>query len=367
MSKGVQSEPAFDFESYIKARRLLIEERLDRYLTPDKGGLLWDSMRYSVLSGGKRLRAILCLAVAEAMALNQASVQKSYQNSAPLSNQLGRETTSQLEIADIIEIALPCACAIEMVHAMSLIHDDLPALDNDDLRRGKPTNHKVYGEAVALLAGDALLMLANQILIEETPRSVDSDTLLSVVSELAKATGPEGMVGGQVADMIYTGVPGRNRTGDGKDMLQRGKIATEFQDKTGGQPLLTANVMEEIHRAKTGALIRFSVWSGARLVGAPLDKLDNLASYGEVLGLAFQIADDLLDVTGDAATLGKTPGKDEATDKATFVRLFGVDGAREKLKELEAKGLRLVQECSQDKAGIPALNALLQYAIHRSN
>jgi geranylgeranyl pyrophosphate synthase len=258
-----------------------------------------------------------------------------------------------------------------MVHAMSLIHDDLPALDNDDLRRGKPTNHKVFGEAVALLAGDALLMLANQILIDETPRSVDSDTLLSVVSELARATGPEGMVGGQVADMIYTGVPGRDGACGGKKMLQRDDLATEFQegseDAAGDQPVLTASVMEEIHMAKTGALIRFSVWSGARLMGAPLDKLDNLALYGEVLGLAFQIADDLLDVTGDSATLGKTPGKDEATDKATFVRLFGIDGARARLKDLEATGLNMVEQCAANSSGIPALKALLQYAIHRSN
>jgi len=362
MSQGVQSEPAFDFDAYVSARRSLIEERLDRYLTSDKGGVLWDSMRYSVLSGGKRLRAILCLAVAEAMASSHLDVQLGPQGSLAASHE-----SQKLDIADIIEIALPCACAIEMVHAMSLIHDDLPALDNDDLRRGKPTNHKVYGEAVALLAGDALLMLANQILIEETPRSVDSDTLLSVVSELARATGPEGMVGGQVSDMIYTGVPGRDGAGAGKNMLQRGGIETEFQEILDGQTVLTANVMEEIHRAKTGALIRFSVWSGARLVGAPLDKLDNLALYGEVLGLAFQIADDLLDVTGDAATLGKTPGKDEAADKATFVRLFGVDGARERLKGLEETGLRLVEECCTDKSGVAALKALLQYAIHRSN
>lgn len=351
MSQGVQSEQHFDFESYVSARRSLIEERLDRYLTNDKGGVLWESMRYSVLSGGKRLRAILCLAVAEAMCA-----------------QLSEESTNRnLDLSDIIEIALPCACAIEMVHAMSLIHDDLPALDNDALRRGKPTNHIVFGEAVALLAGDALLMLANQILIDETPRSVDSDTLLSIVSELSKATGPEGMVGGQVADMIYTGVPGRNGDSESKLMLQRGEIATEIQEKTGGMQALTASVMEEVHRAKTGALIRFSVWSGARLMGAPLDKLDKLASFGEVLGLAFQVADDLLDVTGDAATLGKTPGKDEASDKATFVRLFGIDGAKERLNELEAKGMQLIQQCSVGGAGIPALQALLHYAIHRSN
>jgi geranylgeranyl diphosphate synthase type II len=362
MSQGVQSEPVFDFDAYVSARRSLIEERLDRYLTSDKGGVLWDSMRYSVLSGGKRLRAILCLAVAEAMAGSHSRYESGPQGSLQASHE-----SQKLDIADIIEIALPCACAIEMVHAMSLIHDDLPALDNDDLRRGKPTNHKVYGEAVALLAGDALLMLANQILIEETPRSVDSDTLLSVVSELARSTGPEGMVGGQVADMIYTGVSGRDGTGEGKDMLQRGGIATEIEEAVDDQLVLTANVMEEIHRAKTGALIRFSVWSGARLVGAPLDKLDNLALYGEVLGLAFQIADDLLDVTGDVATLGKTPGKDEAASKATFVRFFGVDGARERLKQLELTGLQLVEECCDDNLGIPALKALLQYAIHRSN
>lgn len=351
MTYGIQSGQVFDFDAYVSARRNLIEERLDRYLTSDNSGILWESMRYSVLSGGKRLRAILCLAAAEAMALNQ-----------PKKN---------LDLDDVIEIALPCACAIEMVHAMSLIHDDLPAMDNDDLRRGKPTNHKVFGEAVALLAGDALLMLANNILIDETPRSVDSDSLLSVVSELSKATGPEGMVGGQVADMIYTGVPGREIKVQENGVMPSGDVEIIVHPEAAGvcdaAPVLTAEILEEIHRGKTGALIRFSVWSGARLIGAPTEKLESLARFGEILGLAFQIADDLLDVTGDAATLGKTPGKDQATDKATFVRLFGVEGARARLKELEQQGLHLIGESSIDNAGIPALKALLQYAIHRSH
>ncbi|HEY9786781.1 MAG TPA: polyprenyl synthetase family protein [Candidatus Obscuribacterales bacterium] len=348
MTSEVQSQATFDFERYARAKRSLIEERLDVYLTPDRPGTLWDSMRYSVLSGGKRLRAILCLAAAEAMDLTLKE--------------------RSLDIQDAVEVALPCACAIEMVHAMSLIHDDLPALDNDDLRRGKPTNHKVFGEAIALLAGDALLMLANQILIEETPRSVDSDSLLAVVSELAKATGPEGMVGGQVADLRFTGVGLNHCPSSNYEMLQRGlDIPAQISEEEEEEQKLDVKVLEEIHRLKTGALIRFAIWSGAKLVGANPNELSKLAEFGELLGLAFQIADDLLDVTGSAHTLGKTPGKDEAAQKPTWVRLFGMEQAREQLAQLETRGHALLLDSGLDEGGLPPLRALLQYAIHRSH
>jgi geranylgeranyl diphosphate synthase type II len=241
---------------------------------------------------------------------------------------------------------MPCACAVEMVHAMSLIHDDLPAMDNDDFRRGKPTNHKVFGEAMALLAGDALLMLANEILIEETPAKVDPNTLLSVVKELSIATGAHGMVGGQVEDMNFTG------------SFEQGHTNKEFVDE---------NILSSIHRRKTGALITFSVWSGARLVGANEKQLIDLKRFGEILGLAFQITDDLLDVTGDINTLGKTPGKDEAAQKATWVRLFGIDGSRQRLKELESEGLEILQSKNIENGSAPALTELLKYAINRVN
>ena len=303
----------FDFKEYVASRRRLVESSLVEYLDHDDPKELWESMRYSVLAGGKRLRALLCLASAEAVAGQRYA------------------------------LAVPCACAIELVHAMSLIHDDLPCLDNDDLRRGRPTNHKVFGEAMALLAGDALLMLAAEILIVRTSCDVDRQVLLDVASELSRATGALGMVGGQVVDMAFTGLAGHpDRPVDG-DML------------------------ESMHRRKTGALIRFSAWSGARLAGADAPRLAVLSRFGEILGLAFQIADDLLDVTGDAQTLGKTPGKDAASKKSTWVSLYGVDQSKAKLSLLEEEGKALLTDSGLESGHSQALASILEYAIHRSN
>jgi geranylgeranyl diphosphate synthase type II len=234
-----------------------------------------------------------------------------------------------------------------MIHAMSLIHDDLPALDNDDLRRGKPTNHKVYGEAIALLAGDALLMLACETLLSKTPKLISMDTIATVTSELCRATGAEGMVGGQVYDLEFTGRVEQLRIQEG--------IAGDTSS------------LELIDRGKTGALIKFSAWSGAKLIGASDRELSQIDKFAEVLGLAFQIADDLLDVTGDAKSLGKTPGKDQAANKVTWVTLFGEEETRARLKHLEEEGLDLLDnlECAGEPA--TALRRLLQYAIHRSN
>lgn len=296
----------FDFNSYLQERRILVEERLTEYLQGGEPETLYDAMRYSVLSGGKRLRALLVLAAAEAVSPGEG-----------------------------IERALPCACAIEMVHAMSLIHDDLPCLDNDDLRRGKPTNHKVFGEAMALLAGDGLLMLASEVLINKT-RDVCAENLLAVALELNRATGPSGMVGGQVRDMEFTG-------------------AADHID---------VDTVAAIHAGKTGALIRFALWSGAKLMDASEKQLNSLFRLGEIIGLAFQIQDDLLDVTGDAATLGKTPGKDQAAKKATWVSAIGIDGARAKLAELEKEGEALIKGASLDNHS-PVLQSLLKFSIHR--
>jgi geranylgeranyl diphosphate synthase type II len=270
------------------------------------------------------LRALLCLAGAEAVR----------------------------DGADALDLALPCACAIEMIHAMSLIHDDLPCMDNDDFRRGKPTNHKVFGEAMALLAGDALLMHAIDILIDKTPGQVDRKVLLHVTRQLARATGAVGMVGGQVEDMLFTG----SRPDNGVEASST--ISDVVPD---------AKIIESIHRRKTGALIRFSIWSGAKLCGGLEPQLKGLDRLGEIVGLAFQITDDLLDVTGDIKTLGKTPGKDEAAQKATWVRVFGVDGARQKLEQLEIEGEELITSLSIEKGSMPALSSLLKYAIHRVN
>jgi geranylgeranyl diphosphate synthase type II len=303
-----------DFKEFATARRALVEENLTAFLSAGDPEKLWEAMRYSVLSGGKRLRALLCLASAEATGGQSA-----------------------------IELVMPCACAIEFVHAFSLIHDDLPAMDNDDFRRGRPTNHKVYGEAMAILAGDALFALAFEVLVNKTPASVPPDRLLTVVSELARAAGSTGMVGGQVFDLSFT-------AGDSSCLPNYGVEA-----------------IESMHRRKTGALITFSTWSGAKLAGADPCQLEALGRFGDILGLAFQIADDLLDVTGDIKTLGKTPGKDEASGKATWVRVAGLDQSRKRLAEMLEEGRAALAHASLAKESAVVLESLLDYAINRSN
>ena len=309
----------FDFDAYLSHRRKLLELKLVLYMETGEPEILWEAMRYSVLSGGKRLRALLTIAAAESI----------YKGSA-----LAKAAPD----LDCIEAVMPLAAAIEMIHAMSLIHDDLPCLDNDDLRRGKPTNHKVFGEAMALLAGDGLLMLASEVLIDRSDKRIDRQNLLDVALELSRATGPSGMVGGQVKDMQFTGSAEGN-----------------FDMAT----------VESIHAGKTGALIRFALWAPARLLGASKKQCASLARLGEIIGLAFQITDDLLDVTGDATTLGKTPGKDEASQKATWIRVFGVDGARKKLAQMEEEGESLISQNSLDNSSAPVLRALLKYSINR--
>ncbi len=323
MSAIKVSRTEFDFQEYATKRRVCIEEQLAQYLEERQPAILWDSMRYSVLSGGKRLRALLCLAAAEA--------------------------TTQAD--EILGAVLPCACAIELIHAMSLIHDDLPAMDNDDLRRGKPTNHKVYGEAMAILAGDALLMLAIEILLDTCRANVANEITMEVALELSRAAGAPGMVGGQVEDLRYTGMVSL------EDHFPSRSVDSHLDEQA----------VASIHKRKTGALIRFAAWSGARIAGASDKQLSAMAEFGEILGLAFQIADDLLDVTGDAQTLGKTPGKDEASKKATWVRVFGPEESRSRLRTLELTGLDLIRsQTLNEEAGL-ALAAILNYAIHRKN
>jgi geranylgeranyl diphosphate synthase type II len=327
MNTSSSVTPTFLLEEYAAKKRGLIEPALGRFMATVSPKALWESMRYSVLSGGKRFRAMLCLASADAIAIG---------------------SDQRFTFEDANTRAMACACAIEMIHAMSLIHDDLPCMDNDDFRRGKPTNHKVYGEALALLAGDGLLAYASEILIRETPHIVGPEIVLDVVAELARAAGPMGMVGGQVEDCIATGM-----------MSCEGDISPEAQDKV--------RLLESIHKKKTGALLRFSAWSGARLMEADEHVLNMLTRYGDILGIAFQIADDLLDITGDIQTLGKTPGKDVATGKVTWVSVYGVEGAKKALQDLESEGNDVLNQTGCGDAAIAPLSALLGYAIHRTN
>ncbi len=256
----------FDFAAYLEAARVRVEAALDGSLGPERPESLREAMRYSLLAGGKRLRPILCLAACELAGGNG-------------------------------DLALPTAVALEMVHTMSLIHDDLPAMDNDDLRRGRPTNHKVYGEANAILAGDALLTRAFEMVALRSP-GVPAERLLAVVGELSLASGAPGLVGGQVVDLEC----------EGKDV--------------------DLDTLEYIHLHKTGALLRACVLTGALIAGASEELLAALRTYARGIGLAFQIIDDILDVTQTTEKLGKTAGKDVAFTKATYPALFGLKKAR---------------------------------------
>ncbi len=269
----------FDFAAYQEVALSRVEEALDAALGPERPEALREAMRYSLLAGGKRLRPILCLAACELAGGDPA-------------------------------LALPTAVALEMIHTMSLIHDDLPAMDNDDLRRGRPTNHKVYGEANAILAGDALLTRAFEMVALRSP-GVPADRLLAVVGELSLAAGAPGLVGGQVVDLEC----------EGKEV--------------------DLDTLEYIHLHKTAALLRACVLSGALIAGAPTPLIEALRTYARGIGLAFQIIDDILDVTASSEVLGKTAGKDLAADKGTYPKLLGLEESRRRAEALvsEAKGV----------------------------
>ena len=269
----IVTQENFDFKKAIDDNKEIINSYLEKYLEIRFPQIIWESMRYTTLLDGKRIRPVLVLESARACGGN-------------------------------IENVIPTACAIEMLHSQSLIHDDLPCMDNDDYRRGKPTNHKVYGEATAVLAGDALLSYAPLVMIQHTPENVGRKTLLKVLEEFCIAAGPFGIVGGQVVD-----IDSENKEID----------------------LATFNY---IHTHKTGELFKFAVRAGAILTEAPDDSLKAITEYGKLIGYAFQVADDILDVIGTRETLGKTPGKDNLAKKNTHVSLYGLDASREEVERL---------------------------------
>ena len=270
---------------------------------------LGDAMRYAVLDGGKRLRPLLVLAACEAVNGNA-------------------------------QAALRASCAVELIHAYSLVHDDMPCMDNDVLRRGKPTVHVKFGEAQALLAGDALQALAFEVL---TP---DDDTLpvamqAQLCRMLARAAGGRGMAGGQAIDLASVGLP------------------------------LTSNQLHEMHRLKTGALLQVSVLMGASCGAASAPVMIALRDYGAAVGLAFQVVDDILDVTADSATLGKTAGKDAAQDKPTFVALLGLAASKEYAQQLLARALSSLQTIDKLEPNAThrsyALQALADMLVNRTH
>uniref|UniRef100_A0A3Q7F8X1 Uncharacterized protein n=1 Tax=Solanum lycopersicum TaxID=4081 RepID=A0A3Q7F8X1_SOLLC len=251
--------------------------------------MIHESMRYSLLAGGKRIRPMLCIAACELVG--------------------GVEST-----------AMPAACAVEMIHTMSLIHDDLPCMDNDDLRRGKPTNHKIYGEDVAVLAGDALLALAFEHIATHT-KGVSSDRIVRVIGELAKCIGAEGLVAGQVVDIISEGISD-----------------------------VDLKHLEFIHLHKTAALLEGSVVLGAILGGAPDEDVEKLRKFARCIGLLFQVVDDILDVTKSSQQLGKTAGKDLVADKVTYPKLIGIEKSREFAEELNKEAKAQLVGFDQEKA-----------------
>ncbi len=296
-----------DLKSYLRERCALVDEALDRYL-PRENELptsLHRSMRYSVFAGGKRIRPILMLAACEA-------------------------------VGGDIRHAMPAACAMEMIHTYSLIHDDLPAMDDDDFRRGKPTNHKVFGEAVAILAGDALLTEAFILMSRpECVQQVDSKRLIAVINEIGHCAGSFGMVGGQVVDM-----------------------------ESEGRHDIDLATVQYIHTHKTGALIKASVKAGALIGGAADASLEAITRYGEAIGLAFQIADDILDIEGTTAELGKDAGSDQARGKATYPAVVGLGDSKRRAAELVEMAL---ESLSPFDAKADPLREIATYIVYRKS
>jgi geranylgeranyl diphosphate synthase type II len=295
-----------NIKDYLQNRSVLVDRALERWMPGEEvlPRSLHQAMRYSVFAGGKRLRPILMIAACESLGGHAGQV-------------------------------LHAACAMEMIHTYSLIHDDLPAMDDDDFRRGRPTNHKVYGEATAILAGDALLTEAFRLLADaEANRSVPPATVIKVIELVARYAGSQGMVGGQVVDM----------ESEGKEI--------DFP------------TLEYIHTHKTGGLILASVQVGSLLGGANDSQVAAIKRFGGAAGLAFQIADDILDVVGDQQHLGKNVGSDQARGKATYPAQLGLDEARQRADELCGIAISALAPLGQSAE---ILQELARYIVNRDS
>ncbi len=314
------------FDAYLKERAKLVEKNLSKYISKIKNAprILTDSMDYSLQAGGKRVRPILLMATAEAFGKKAVDV-------------------------------MPAACAVEMLHTYSLIHDDLPCMDNDSLRRGKPTNHKVFGEDLSLLAGDALLTYVFEVFAQNGKvKSIGAANTLNALMNFANCAGASGMVGGQVADVYAEGMGRHDAHSIRADKLR--KISKPLADKTLHYFMLPISVKETtpetilnyIHANKTGALIRGSVESGALLAGVKGKDLTLIKKYANCIGLVFQIVDDILDVTASAKQLGKS-NSDTENGKLTFVSLYGLEGSRKHAQLLIANAQKALDSLKNVK------------------
>ncbi|MFZ9424138.1 MAG: polyprenyl synthetase family protein [Limnohabitans sp.] len=311
--------PSFDVSDWSALHLNRVERALERWIPQSAPAGLAESMRYAVLDGGKRLRPLLVMGAREAVAMPQ--------------------TESSTAQAMLEDAALRAACAVELIHAYSLVHDDMPCMDNDVLRRGKPTVHVKFGEAQALLAGDTLQALAFEILTplhEEPSEPAMAPALQARLCQvLARASGHAGMAGGQAIDLASVGLP------------------------------LTEDQLRQMHRLKTGALLHASVVMGASCGNVSDAALASLGRYGEAVGLAFQVVDDVLDVTADSATLGKTAGKDAAHDKPTYVSLMGLERSQQYASDLLAQALAALDDSRLTNTH--ALRALAHRVVDRSH
>lgn len=285
-----------DFTTYYNNQKKLVEAFLENRLAKKGISKVDDAMAYSLLAGGKRIRPVLLMATAEALGV------KGYNY-------------------------LPVACGLEMIHTYSLIHDDLPCMDNDDYRRGRLTNHKVFGEAMAVLAGDGLLTLAFEVMLEQ--KNVDAKALIETVREMAMCAGNFGMVGGQ-----------------GLDLENEGKS-------------ITAEELRKMHAGKTGALFIAAVRGGAHLAGANEKELLALTKFADLLGLAFQITDDILDVEGTTEELGKPAGSDEKNHKSTYVSLYGLDAAKALAEKTVAEALECLEIFGENAEALREITRLM--------
>ena len=312
LQQRVPDTPAFNLAAWMAPQLLRVEQALSRWVAADAPAGLGEAMRYAVLDGGKRLRPLLVLAARDAVAPADGAVRS----------------------AALDDAAVRGACAVELIHAYSLVHDDMPCMDNDVLRRGKPTVHVQFGEALALLAGDALQALAFELLTPDGP-GASAPVQARLCRLLGRAAGSAGMAGGQAIDLASVGLA------------------------------LDEAQLRQMHRLKTGALLQASVMMGAACGQADAPALAALQDYGAALGLAFQVVDDILDVTADSATLGKTAGKDAAAHKPTYVSLMGLAPAQAYAGQLHQQAHAALRASGLPQQG--ALAALADMVVQRAS